>query len=194
MCGSLVFTSPAVSDEARDVDRVLVGDGEAFARIMRRWQKPMMNLARRLGHESDRSEDLTQDVFLHAYRALPRWRRESSFGTWLYAIARNVYLGEYRRVRGTEVALQDLPELRDARLPDHKINIKDRARLVREALLSLPASYRNVLFLFYFNDCGISGIREKLQMSEGAVKTRLQRGRAILRKKLSPVFIANDQN
>ncbi len=189
MCSSSVLATSTIGDEARDVDRVLAGDGEAFARIMRRWQQPMMNLARRLGHESDQSEDLIQDVFLHAYRALPRWRRESSFGTWLYAIARNVYLGDYRRTHGTEVALQDLPELRDARLPDHKLNIEDRARLVREALLSLPPSYRDVLLLYYFKDCGISVIREKLQLSEGAVKTRLQRGRAILRQKLSPVLV-----
>ncbi|MDT8069098.1 MAG: sigma-70 family RNA polymerase sigma factor [Terriglobia bacterium] len=189
MCATSVFASSAGNDEVRDVDQALAGDGKAFDRIMVRWQRPLLSLARRLGHEENRAEDLTQDVFLHAYLALPWWRRESSFGTWLYAIAKNVYLGEHRRARQVEVRLQDLPELRDLRLPDRGLFLDDRDRLVREALLSLPPTYRDVLILYYFNDCGISAIRQKLQLSEGAVKTRLLRGRAILRKKLSPLLL-----
>ena len=191
MCSSRVLTKVAVNDEVRDVDQVLAGNGEAFDHIMRRWQGPLLNLARRLGHEANHAEDLTQDVFFHVYRALPRWRRESSFGTWLYAIAKNVYLGEFRRSPKIEVSLQGIPDLSDFRSPDRGLDLMDRRRLVRQALLSLPPSYRNVLFLFYFNECGISEIRQKLQMSEGAVKSRLQRGRAILRKKLSPVLMVH---
>src|SRR4030095_8681691 len=86
------------ADDLADVDRVLAGDPSAFEGIVRRWQRPLVNLAYRFCRDRGRAEDLAQEAFLRAYRALGQWRREGSFSTWLFAVATNVYRTEIRRI------------------------------------------------------------------------------------------------
>lgn len=85
--------NPAISaeEDLADVARVLAGEAQAFEGIVRRWQGPLINMAWRYCRDRSRAEDLAQEAFLRAWRGLPQWRRESSFSTWLFALAANVY-------------------------------------------------------------------------------------------------------
>src|SRR4029450_11803584 len=86
------------ADDLADVDRVLAGDVSAFEPIVRRWQRPLVNLAYRFCRDRGRAEDMAQDAFLRAYRARASWRRDAAFSTCLFALATNLYRSEIRRL------------------------------------------------------------------------------------------------
>lgn len=178
------MTQPSASDDEADVERVLAGDLSAFEGIVRRWQAPLVNLAYRFCRDRAGAEDMAQAAFLRAFRALPTWRRESLFSTWLFALATNVYRTELRRSPIGVVPLEDVPEPTSPALGQVVLEDGDRDRILRRAVLALPAKYRDAMVLFYFHDMDISVAARTLRLPEGTVKTRLARGREILRTKL----------
>lgn len=162
-----------------DVDRVLAGEREAFAGIVGRWQRPLVDLAWRLTGDRSRAEDLAQDAFLQAYRSLDRWRRESAFSTWLFAVALNVYRSRLRR----------LPLPVEDREPDTvagpEADEHDAlAQRVRRAVRALPEKYRDALTAFYFHDLDLRAAAASLRLSEGTLKAQLYRGRKLLERVL----------
>jgi RNA polymerase sigma-70 factor (ECF subfamily) len=179
----------AAEDEA-DVDRVLGGDVSAFEGIVRRWQSPLMNLAYRFCRDRGRAEEMAQEAFLRAYRALPTWRREAAFSTWLFALATNVYRTELRRVPTGMIPLDDIRELRAPGTAGAALEAEDRDRAVRRAVLALPPKYRDAMILFYFHDMDVPAAARSLGLPDGTVKTRLMRGREILRNKLPRLLAA----
>jgi len=174
----------SASEDQADVERVLAEDISAFEGIVRRWQGPLVNLAYWFCNDRGRAEDMAQEAFLRAYRALAGWRKDAAFSTWLFALATNLYRSELRRIPAGNVPLDDVAELRDLRPIDGGLEIEDRDRVVRRAVLTLPAKYREVLLLFYFHDMDVSAAAHSLGLPEGTVKARLFRGREILRGKL----------
>jgi RNA polymerase sigma-70 factor, ECF subfamily len=181
----------SVSEDQADVQRVLSGDVSAFEGVVRRWQGPLVNLAYRFCRDRGRAEDMAQEAFLRAFRSLASWRREAAFSTWLFALATNVYRTELRRIPPPAVALDDVRESRDpmARTAEAVLADADRDLLVRRAVLSLPAKYRDAMILFYFHGLDIPTAARSLSLAENTVKTRLQRGRELLRSKLSRLFV-----
>ncbi len=178
--------SVSASDDQTDVERVLGGDISAFEGIVRRWQGPLVNLAYRFCHDRGRAEEMAQEAFLRAYRALAQWRKDAVFSTWLFALATNLYRSELRRIPARTVPLDDIPEPADARVSGRalKENDDDRDLAVRRAVGALPAKYREALVLFYFHDMDVTTAARSLGLPEGTVKARLFRGREILRSKL----------
>jgi RNA polymerase sigma-70 factor (ECF subfamily) len=183
------FCLSAAEDQA-DVDRVLAGDVSAFEGIVRRWQGPLINLAYRFCGDRGRAEDMAQEAFLRAYRALASWRRDAMFSTWLFALATNLYRSELRRIPAHNVGLDEVAELSDSRPIDGGLEEQDRDRRVRRAVFNLPAKYRDVLILFYFHDMDVSAAANSLGLPEGTVKARLFRGRELLRDKLPQLLNA----
>jgi RNA polymerase sigma-70 factor (ECF subfamily) len=181
----------SVSEDEAAVERVLRGDVFAFEGIVRRWQGPLVNLAYRFCRDRGRAQDMAQEAFLRAFRSLASWRREAAFSTWLFALATNVYRTELRRIPPPAVPLDDVRERRDptARTAEALFADADRDRLVRRAVLSLPAKYRDAMILFYFHDLDIPTAARSLGLAENTVKTRLLRGRELLRNKLSRLFV-----
>src|SRR5208282_77267 len=177
-------SSVSASDDQSDVGRVLAGDISAFEGIVRRWQGPLINLAYRFCHDRGRAEEMAQEAFIRAYRALAQWRKDAVFSTWLFALATNLYRSELRRIPARTVPLEDVPEPRDARPSDGGLEDHDRDVTVRRAVGALPAKYREALILFYFHDMDVSTAARSLGLPEGTVKARLSRGREILRSKL----------
>jgi RNA polymerase sigma-70 factor (ECF subfamily) len=175
----------AAEDQA-DVDRVLGGDASGFEGLVRRWQRPLVNLAFRFCQDRGRAEEMAQEAFLRAYRSLGTWRRDAAFSTWLFAIATNVYCNELRRVPPRPVALDDIPELAQPGTSVRGDAYRDR--VVRRAVLALPSKYREALMLFYFHDMNVSAAAQSLSLPEGTIKARLSRGRAILLRKLSKLL------
>ncbi len=176
--------SLSASDDQAAVERVLAGDVDAFELIVHRWQAPLINLAYRFCHDRGRAEDMAQEAFLRAYRALRQWRKDAAFSTWLFALATNLYRSEIKRIPPRSVALDVAPP-RDLRPIDGGLEDRDRDRAVRRAVLALPPKYREALTLFYFHSLDVAAASGSLGLPEGTVKARLSRAREILRGKLS---------
>ena len=177
----------AIDDQA-DVERVLAGDISAFEGIVRRWQGPLINLAYRFFRDRGRAEEMAQEAFLRAYRALGQWRKDAVFSTWLFALATNLYRSELRRIPARTVPLEDIAEPVDARASDGGLEDHDRDLAVRRAVGVLPAKYREALILFYFHDMDVATAARSLGLPEGTLKARLSRGREMLRGKLPQLF------
>jgi RNA polymerase sigma-70 factor (ECF subfamily) len=171
-------------EDQSDVEKVLAGDVSAFEGIVCRWQGPLVNLAYRFCHDRGRAEEMAQEAFLRAYRALGQWRKDAAFSTWLFAVATNLYRSELRHIPARTVALDDVAEPMDARASDGGLEDRDRDRAVRRAVLALPPKYREALTLYYFHDMDVPAAAKSLSLPEGTVKARLFRGREILRGKL----------
>ncbi len=138
-------SSVSAKDDQTDVERVLGGDISAFEGIVRRWQGPLINLAYRFCRDRGRAEEMAQEAFLRAYRALAQWRKDAVFSTWLFALATNLYRSELRRIPARMLSLEDIPEPPDARDSDGGLEDQDRDVAVRRAVLTLPAKYRESL-------------------------------------------------
>lgn len=179
----------SASEDQADIEKILSGDSSAFEGIVRRWQRPMINLAYRFCGDRGRAEDMAQEVFLRAYRGLPKWRKDAAFSTWLFSVATNFYRSELRRIPMRLTSLDDAIEIGDprtnAQTMDARLDDETQARMVRRAIDGLPAKYREALILFYFHEMDVPGAARSLNVPEGTLKARLFRGRKLLEKKFS---------
>lgn len=169
--------------DCSDVQRVLAGDLGAFAGIVRRWQGPLVNMAWRYTRDRGRAEELAQDAFLRAWRGLGTWRGESSFSTWLFALAANVYRNDLKRVPVAYVAMDAAPEPSGPAAQDEELAVRSREDAVRRAVLALPLRYREPVLLYYFHEKDVAAAARTLGLPEGTVKARLARARALLRRR-----------
>ncbi len=174
----------SASDDQAAVERVLAGDIDAFELIVQRWQGPLVNLAYRFCRDRGRSEDMAQEAFLRAYRALGQWRKDAAFSTWLFALATNLYRSELKRIPVRNISLDHVAALRDSRPVDGGLEQEGCDRTVRNAVLALPPKYRDPVTLFYFHSQDVAASARSLGLPEGTVKARLSRAREILRARL----------
>jgi RNA polymerase sigma-70 factor, ECF subfamily len=174
----------SASEDQIDVEKVLAGDISSFEGIVHRWQGPLINLAYRFCRDRGRAEEMAQEAFLRAYRALAQWRKDAAFSTWLFALATNLYRSELRRIPARDVTLDEIAEPVDPRASDGGFEERDRDLAVRRAVGVLPAKYREALILFYFHEMDVPAAARSLGLPEGTLKARLFRGREMLRGKL----------
>jgi RNA polymerase sigma-70 factor (ECF subfamily) len=166
-----------------DVERVLAGDAATFEGIVRRWQKPLVNMAWRYCRDRGRAEEMAQEAFIRAWRGLAQWRREGSFSTWLFALAANVFRSELARFPTEKVALEDVAEPSRSAGQHRELAARLSAETVRRAVLALPHRYREPVVLFYFHEMEVSAAARTMGLPEGTVKARLARARALLRRR-----------
>lgn len=135
-------------------------------------------------------EDLYQEIFLHCYRSLPRYRFRSSFLTWLYRLALNRALSCARerrareRTTGLELLEEEAAELvaaPEGRSPEALLEHRERRQALREAMARLRGRQKICFHLHYVEEWGSSRIAEVLGCSEGAVKSHLDRARRKVR-------------
>lgn len=167
----------ALAGRARD------GDRGAFAELVRRHQDRVFRFLLRLTGSRDDALDLAQDAFLRAWQALPGWRPEAKFGTWLFQIARNAALDLLRRRGTVEVATEPaaLPE-RSRRGDDPFVRLDgaQRVRLLERVLAELSPEHREILLLREIEEMAYDEIAATLDLTEGTVKSRLARARTAL--------------
>jgi RNA polymerase sigma-70 factor, ECF subfamily len=156
------------SDDKTDVERVLAGESGAFEHIVRRGQGPLVNLAYRFCHDRSRAEEMAQEAFFRAWRALGQWRKDAPFSTWLFALATNLYRSELRRIPANTVPLEDISEPRASATRGAEEDDRDRA--LRRAILGLPPKYRDALIVFYFHNKDIPSAARSLGVPEGTLK------------------------
>jgi RNA polymerase sigma-70 factor (ECF subfamily) len=166
-----------------DIARVLAGDVQAFEGIVRRWQGPLINMAWRYCRDRGRAEELAQEAFLRAWRGLSQWRRESSFSTWLFALAANVFRSELKRFPTVTVPLEAAPEPSGSPTQHNTLSKELSRGAVRRAVLALPHRYREPVVLFYFHEMDVTAAARTMHLPEGTMKARLSRARALLRRR-----------
>jgi RNA polymerase sigma-70 factor (ECF subfamily) len=166
-----------------DVTRVLAGDVEAFEGIVRRWQGPLVNMAWRYCRDRGRAEEMAQEAFIRAWRNLGSWRRESSFSTWLFALAANVFRSDLKRFPTVNVPIEDAPEPAAPATQHRELAAQSIADSVRRAVLALPPRYREPVVLFYFHEMDIPATARTMGVPDGTLKARLSRARALLRRR-----------
>jgi RNA polymerase sigma-70 factor (ECF subfamily) len=176
--------------DADDVRRVLRGESAAFEGIVRRWQKPLFNLAWRMCRRRELAEDLAQEAFLKIFRALGSWRADASLSTWIFAIALNHYRSRLRRTPLETLGLQAAREFPDPRSDPSAAHFDARAEAVRRAVVALPPRYREAIVLHYFGDQDVRSSAAILDIAEGTLKARLVRARALLARSLGEVPLA----
>ena len=182
-----------MADEAL-VALVLRGDGNAFAPLVERHKRGIVNFIYASVRSSEDANDLAQETFMRAYAHLRTFNPAiAKFSTWLYQIARNVartHLGKESRRPQTEDLFED--ETLDQRLPDTRREAAPEAmavsaeddRAVRDALRKVPEKMRAALALRYFKHMEYQEIADTMQVSLGNVKTLIHRGKAALARAL----------
>ena len=175
------------ADEA-DVARARAGDTAAFAALVRRHQDRVFGFILRMLDARDEAMELTQDVFVKAWQALPGWRPEARFSTWLLQIARNAALDQLRRRRVVQFApLDDGMDVADtAPGPEARYASRQRQALLENALQQIAAEHREILLLREVEDLSYGELAAVLGIAEGTVKSRLARARAALLQHFRP--------
>jgi RNA polymerase sigma-70 factor, ECF subfamily len=171
-------------EDAADVRRVLGGDVGAFAGIVQRWQGRLVNLAWRFCHDRSMAEDMAQDAFVKAFRALATFRHESAFSTWLTAIALNSYRSSLRQRPATPVRLESDSATSNQPGPLTRLLARERASAIRQMVMMLPPRYRDPIGLFYFEEMNLAETARILGLPEGTLKARLHRGKELLKRRL----------
>lgn len=170
-----------LSDEALAA-QASAGDRRAFGDLVRRHQDGVFGFVFRMVGSRDEAMDLTQDSFLKAWQALPGWRPEARFRTWLLQIARNASLDVLRRRSlATFVPIDEALELPGAGpTPETQAVMMQDLRLLEAALLRLQPDHREVLLLRELEGLSYEEIASVLGVAEGTVKSRIGRARAAL--------------
>ena len=175
------------------VARSISGDAESFNELILRWERPIYALAyRTIGREED-ARDVCQETFLRAFRALPGFRGQAKFSSWLYRIALNLCRDWMRRERRTPVVQApedvDLLDLAAAAEPSESIEDlvarKDLTRLVQRAMQLLPEEQRTAIVLKEYHGLTFQEIADLIGCPLSTVKTRLYQGLTVLRRELS---------
>jgi len=161
----------------------LQDDAEAFASLMSRWQRPIENLCIRMTGDLHRAEDLAQSAFAKIFAKRADWEPTGKFSTFLWRVALNLCHDELRRAkRRSECSLDALDEEGDSQsnfiasedpAPDEQADNRERAELVRNALLKLATHYREVVVLRHYEGLKFHEIGEVLAIPEGTVKSRM---------------------
>ncbi|MBM3993294.1 MAG: RNA polymerase sigma factor [Planctomycetes bacterium] len=143
----------------------------------------LYRFAYRLSGSAQLAEDLTQETFCLAQKKLHQLREEERAKSWLFAILRNVYLHQARSSKlEKQVSLDGIPEIAD-RSTENGAG-PDSAQL-QKALNELPEAFRTPLILYYFEDFSYKEIAEQMNVPLGTVMSRLARGKAFLRQRLT---------
>jgi len=179
----------ALADLA-DIHRVLAGDNRAFRPIVERYADRVLAFCRSRRLDEDEAADLTQDVFLRAFRSLGSFRLGESFPSWLFAIAANRIRSRGGKRSSEERKIEAVAAEEGAReSPDALVEAERvfEAEAVRKAVATLPAEQRSVVELYYFAELSVAEVTVVLGIGEEAVKSRLFRARKKLRSLLESV-------
>ena len=183
--------SPPPQEIDQLVERCLRGDQTAWNDIVRLYRRKVFNVAYKFVGRHDEAEDLTQDVFLKVFKSLHTFDRRANFSTWLISVSRNLCIDHYRRVRrerdlvNHDVDVVSLPRAAGGETAHGALERRDRVAMLREALDTLPLSLRSALLLRDIQELSYHEIAQRLDVPEGTVKSRINRGRGELARQIA---------
>jgi RNA polymerase sigma-70 factor (ECF subfamily) len=188
----------------REVDQQLVeraqhGDKRAFDLLVSKYQRKLARLLSRFIRDSTEVEDVTQEAFIKAYRALPTFRGDSAFYTWLYRIgintAKNYLVAMGRRAPTTTnidseeaEGFEDGDQLRDLNTPEDELASKQVAETVNQTLGELPEELRTAITLREIEGLSYEDIANIMNCPIGTVRSRIFRAREAIAEKLRPLL------
>ena len=187
------------------VERVQRGDKAAFDLLVVKYQRKIFRLLSRLIRDTAEIEDVAQEAFVKAYRALPNFRGDSAFYTWLYRIAintaKNYLVSQGRRApTSTQADVEDAEtfddgdHLRDLNTPDSMLVTKQVGEAVNRAIDQLPEDLRTAIVLRELEGLSYEEIAESMQCPIGTVRSRIFRAREAIALELRPILdIAKDK-
>lgn len=187
------------AEDAELVDRFRAGDMRAFDMLLQRYENRVFNFTLRMLGDYQNSREVTQDIFLRAFRYLGNYRGDGKFSTWLFTIASSTCknaLAYYRiREKYRQHTTQDpeqttefdpvsvIPDITNA--PERKLEQNAMSEMLTQAIKDLPETYRKVIVLKDVNDFSYEEIAEIAGVPIGTVKSRIARARLLLREKLT---------
>jgi len=174
---------PVQQDDAELVRRSIAGDEPAFAAMVQRYRSFVVTLAYRLCGDPAWAEDIAQDVFVRVWQALPGFRGDAAFRSWLYRIASNKAIEHLRRARPAG-PIEDIP-LTDGSTPEDEVLRSDQHEAVRRAVLRLPPQSRLALVLREYQGLSYKEIAAVLSVPIGTVMSRLHYARQRLARDLA---------
>ncbi|MBN2886401.1 MAG: RNA polymerase sigma factor RpoE [Chromatiaceae bacterium] len=190
------MTKRAVDQEL--VERAQAGDRRAFDLLVLKYQQKVASLIGRYLRDPSEVLDVTQEAFIKAYRALPGFRGDSAFYTWLYRIAvntvKNHLVSQGRRPPGDDVEAElaeqmDLgARMRDQTTPERELLTEEIARTVQGALDDLPEELRTAIVLREFEGMSYEEIANAMSCPIGTVRSRIFRAREAIDKRLRPLL------
>ncbi len=180
------------------VERVRRGDKKAFDLLVLKYQQKVANLISRYVRDGSEVFDVTQEAFIKAYRALPKFRGDSAFYTWLYRIAintaKNHLAAKGRRPPAEDVEadtaeqLETGQKLRDVDTPERLLLKDEIARTIRQAVEELPEDLRTAITLRELEGMSYDEIAQAMECPIGTVRSRIFRAREAIDKKLKPLL------
>jgi len=177
-------------EDFESVRQILAGDSSAFANIQNKYQGKIAALIRRMIKNPDDVEDLTQETFIKAYNALPKFQFGYSFSAWIYRIASNNCIDFLRKRRFHTISIdQPLGDPEDDNffeiedntyIPDLDVLSNEKKQIINDAIKELPDNYREIIELRHKGEMDYKEISAKLDLPLGTVKAHLFRARKIL--------------
>jgi RNA polymerase sigma-70 factor (ECF subfamily) len=180
------------------VESCLNGNREAYALLVKKYEKSVFNIVCRLIGITEEARDITQETFIKAYKSLRQVKPEFKFSNWLFKIATNLCKDRLKKRKITAVSLNEFDYLLDQgishenkdSLLDYQKNLipTDEQEQVQRAISNLPFIYRRVVVLRYIQDLTYQEIADILEMPLGRVKVQLHRAHQILYDQLSDML------
>ncbi|MBE2229121.1 MAG: sigma-70 family RNA polymerase sigma factor [Chitinophagaceae bacterium] len=175
------------------ISKVLRGDQQAYAGLVERYQAYVFTLALRMVKNREEAEELSQDVFIKAYKYLADFRGESRFSTWLYTIVHNTCLSFLRKKKPDTRSLDEehnfnLADNRETSFRADLVEQKSRQAMVNQAISQLGADDAGIITLFYKSEQSLEEIARILGIEINTAKVRLHRARQRLKEVMETRF------
>lgn len=177
----------AAATDQQLVARVQKGDSRAFDMLVLKYQHRIFGLISRYVHDADEVQDVAQEAFIKAYRALPKFRGDSAFYTWLYRIAintaKNYLVSRSRRPPGSDVEIEDAEyyasggALHEIETPENALFGAELKAVVEAAIRELPEDLRTAVTLREFDGLSYEDIADIMDCPIGTVRSRIFRAR-----------------
>lgn len=168
------------------ISRARTGDREAFGGLVEQYRDNVYRLAYRMCGNAYDADEAAQEAFVAAWRALPNFRGDAKFSTWLYRLTTNAAIDVMRREKRHQTVgdgeMIDVAD--DADSPQETVERTEQQEAVQKALSTLSEEYREILLLRYMEELDYSEIAEVLQLPSGTVKSRINRAKAALKAAL----------
>ena len=176
-----------MKDQENIIARARRGDADAFEQLVVAYRDQVFRLALRMcGNEAD-ADEVAQEAFLSAWKALPNFRGDSQFSTWLYQLTTHAAIDLMRREK-RQIAAEDITEVSapdPGPSPQQQAERRETQEAVRNAILQLTPEYRQIVVLRFLEDLSYEEIGAALKLPSGTVKSRLNRAKSQLKDILS---------
>jgi RNA polymerase sigma-70 factor (ECF subfamily) len=186
------------------VERVQKGDKRAFDLLVLKYQHKILSLISRYMRDQDEIQDVAQEAFVKAYRALPNFRGDSAFYTWMYRIAintaKNYLVAKTRRPPGSDIDAEEAEyfegpsALKDIENPENTLYGQELKRVVELAIQSLPEDLRVAVTLREFDGLSYEDIADVMECPVGTVRSRIFRAREAIDKQVRQQLDGLDDN